>query len=78
MSSKRIYRTEDTNGARKLVSASTSHQAVAHHAKTTITVRVATQEDLVAMTKAGVDVEEAGAEPAATGAGPAATEGGAE
>lgn len=61
MSSKRIYRTEDTNGARKLVSASTSHQAVAHHAKTTITVRVATQEDLITLTKAGVDVEEAGA-----------------
>lgn len=70
MSTKRIYRTEDTNGARKLVSATTSHQAVSHHAKSTITVRVATQEDLIALTKAGVDVEEAGA--ATT------TEGGAE
>jgi hypothetical protein len=70
MSAKRIYRTEDTNGARKLISATTSHQAVAHHAKSTITVRVATQEDLIALTKAGVEVEEAGA--AATAEGGAA------
>ena len=60
---KRIYHTTDTNGARKLISAATSHQAVAHHAKSTIRVRVATQEDLVALTKAGVEVEDAGAEP---------------
>jgi hypothetical protein len=33
---------------------------VAHHAKSTISVRVATPEDLIALTKAGVDVEEVG------------------
>jgi hypothetical protein len=67
MSAKRIYRTEDTNGACKLINATTSHQAVAHHAKSTISVRVATQEDLITLTKAGVDAEEAGAAPAAEG-----------
>jgi hypothetical protein len=60
MSSKRIYATTDNTGARKLISATTSHQAVAHHAKSTISVRVATPEDLIALTKAGVDVEEVG------------------
>jgi hypothetical protein len=69
MTSKRIYATTDNTGARKLINATTSHQAVAHHAKSTITCRVATPEDLITLTKAGVDVEEAGA---------AATEGGAE
>lgn len=67
---KRIYHTTDTNGARKLISAATSHQAVAHHSKSTISVRVATQEDLVTLTKAGVEVEDAGTTPT--------TEGGAE
>lgn len=61
MTSKRIYATTDNTGARKLINATTTHQAVAHHAKSTISVRVATQEDLITLTKAGVDVEEAGA-----------------
>lgn len=64
---KRIYHTEDKHGTRKLISAATSHQAVSHHAKSSITARVATQEDLVALTKAGVEVEDAGADPTTEG-----------
>jgi hypothetical protein len=67
MTSKRIYATTDNTGARKLISAATLHQAVSHHAKSTITVRVATQEDLITLTKAGVDVEEAGVSPTTEG-----------
>lgn len=77
MSAKRIYATIDTNGARKLINATTLHQAVAHHAKATISGRVATQEDLITLTKAGVEAEEAGAAPT-TETGAATTEGGAE
>ena len=64
---KRIYHTEDKHGARKLISAATSHQAVPHHAKSVITARVATPEDLITLTKAGVEVEDAGATPATEG-----------
>lgn len=67
---KRIYHTEDKHGARKLISAATSHQAVSHHAKSVITARVATPEDLITLTKAGV--EDAGAEPSETSAAPVA------
>lgn len=64
---KRIYHTEDKRGARKLISAATPHQAVSHHAKSVITARVATPEDLITLTKAGVEVEDAGATPATEG-----------
>ena len=64
---KRIYHTEDKHGARKLISAATPHQAVSHHAKSVITARVATPEDLITLTKAGVEVEDAGATPPTEG-----------
>lgn len=60
--SKRIYLTTDKTGAKRLTKATTPSQAVAHHARSTIEVRVASQEDLVELIAAGTKVEEAGVE----------------
>ena len=60
--SKRIYLTTDQTGAQRLTKATTPSQAVAHHARTTIQVRVASQDDLVKLIAAGATVEEAGVE----------------
>jgi len=60
--SKRIYLTTDQTGTERLTKATTPSQAVAHHARSTIQVRVASQEDLVQMISAGAKVEEAGVE----------------
>lgn len=60
--SKRIYLTTDQTGAKRLTKATTPSQAVAHHARSTIQVRVASQEDLVTLIAGGTKVEEAGVE----------------
>ena len=60
--SKRIYLTTDQTGTHRLTKATTPSQAVAHHARSTIKVRVASQEDLVTLIAAGTKVEEAGVE----------------
>ncbi len=59
--SKRIYLTTDQTGAQRLTKATTPSQAVAHHARSTIQVRVASQDDLVALLPK-LAVEEAGVE----------------
>ena len=59
--SKRIYLTEDQTGAKRLTKATTPSQAVAHHARSTIQVRVASQDDLVKLLPT-IPVEEAGIE----------------
>ena len=62
--SKRIYLTTDQTGMKRLTKATTPSQAVAHHARSTIQVRVASQEDLVELIAADTRVEEAGVEAA--------------
>lgn len=57
--SKRIYLTTDSNGAQRLIKASSAPQAIAYHARSTIKAHVPHQEELIALTKAGVEVEEA-------------------
>ena len=59
--SKRIYLTTDSTGKSRLTNATTPSQAVASHARDIISVRVASQSDLVKMIAAGAQVEEAGA-----------------
>lgn len=59
--SKRIYLTTDQTGTNRLTKATTPSQAVAHHARKTIQVRVASQDDLVKLLPTLV-VEEAGVE----------------
>ncbi len=66
--SKRIYLTTDQTGATRLTKATTPSQALAHHARSTIQVRVASQEDLVELIAAGTKVEEAGVETSGYGA----------
>ena len=59
--SKRIYLTTDQTGMKRLTKATTPSQAVAHHARSTIKVRVASQDDLIKMLP-DIPVEEAGVE----------------
>ncbi len=59
--SKRIYLTTDQTGTQRLTKATTPSQAVAHHARSTIQVRVASQDDLVKLLPT-IPVEEAGVE----------------
>ncbi len=59
--SKRIYLTVDQNGTRRLTEATTLSQAVAHHARSAIQARVASQDDLVKLLPT-IPVEEADVE----------------
>ena len=59
--SKRIYLTTDQTGMKRLTKATTPSQAVAHHARSAIQARVASQDDLVKLLPT-IPVEEAGVE----------------
>ena len=59
--SKRIYLTTDQTGTHRLTKSTTPSQAVAHHARSTIKVRIASQSDLVNLLPV-IPVEEAGVE----------------
>lgn len=62
MAEQRIYSITDINtgDVKALVQAGTKAQALAHYAKRTHGVAVAIPEQLIAATKAGVEVEKAG------------------
>ena len=64
MAEKRIYSITDIKDGtiKALISATTKAQALAHHARNTHGVAVAQPEQLIAATKAGIEVVEAGAE----------------
>lgn len=57
---KRIYRIEN-----RLIRANSKAQAITHFATYIDPIRVANSDDLIELTKQGVEVQEAGAEPAA-------------
>jgi hypothetical protein len=59
---RRIYRVEN-----HLIRAASTAQAVRHYATFIDPIRVANSEDLIELTKAGVEVQDAGAEPEASG-----------
>lgn len=65
MATFRIYAVTNTDGSiAALVNASNKAQALAHFAKRTYGCEVAEPTQLIAATKAGIDVQNAGAEPA--------------
>lgn len=68
---KRIYRVAD-----KLIRAANQAQAIRHYATFIDPIRVANSDDLIELTKAGVEVDEAGAE--AEGSEPAEGQHGSE
>lgn len=53
----RIYIVGSSDGKTRLVRASTPHQAISHVAHSNFTVRVPTQDELVAAVSQGVTVE---------------------
>jgi hypothetical protein len=53
----RIYTVGSTDGAIRLVRASSPHQAISHVAHSQFTVRVPTQDELVSAVSKGVTVE---------------------
>lgn len=55
--STRIYTVGSLDGTIRLVRASTPHQAISHVAHSQFTVRVPTQDELVAAVSKGVTVE---------------------
>lgn len=65
MAAKRIYSITDIDDGKvvALVTAGTPAQALSHHARNTFGVAVAIPEQLIAATKAGIEVVQAGAEP---------------
>lgn len=65
MAASRIYTITNTDGSiAALVSATNKAQALAHYAKRTYGCEVAEPNQLIAATKAGIDVQNAGEEPA--------------
>ncbi len=64
MAEKRIYSITTINDGTivALVTAATKAQALAHHARSTFGCAVAIPEQLIAATKAGIEVEKAGKE----------------
>ena len=62
--SKRIYSvTDGATAITRLVRAANQAQALSHVARSTFSVQVASQNELVAQLQSGTKVEEAGAEP---------------
>lgn len=53
----RIYVVTNSNGIERLVEATGKAAALAYAVKTTLTVELASQKDLVRLTNEGVDVE---------------------
>lgn len=63
--SQRIYSVTTPEGKIRLVRASVKQQALAHVAKSTFTVSVASQDELIKAITAGAKVEDFAAEPEA-------------
>lgn len=57
MKNSRIYTVASNDGVTRLVRASTPHQAISHVAHSQFTVRVPTQDELIAAVSKGVSVE---------------------
>ena len=53
----RIYTVTDSNGAQRLVRTYSQAAAIAHVARTVLKASVSTADELVGLTKAGVEVE---------------------
>ncbi|CAB4134617.1 hypothetical protein UFOVP274_2 [uncultured Caudovirales phage] len=53
----RVYKVGHKDGSVRLVRAAMKNQAVAHAAQSDYTVQVASQDDLIELTKKGVEVE---------------------
>jgi hypothetical protein len=53
----RVYKVGHKDGSIRLIRAAMKNQAVAFAAKSDYTVQVASQDDLIALTKNGVEVE---------------------
>ena len=58
MAQQRIYLVGTPDGKVRLIKATVRQQAVAHVANTLLTVRVASQDDLVTALKAGIEIEQ--------------------